>query len=501
MGGDGDWGKGKGKGKGKPSSEGKPRIPCMFGALCQRKEWNAEHRAQFAHPGDHDYDVLAASKQIRPSCKYGGKCSNTKKEHWEMFSHPPDKDYVQHAPQLDVPDNAMRFEGEISRYQQQGDWGFIRCAALSGMLGMTEDEKAPGGSRPKDLYFTKKNSNAKQLSIGQTVTFVLKEENNNGKPEAIRVEVVQPPDDPPDATRHHGLISSFIKESTWGFITCPAAKTGQDIWFHLKDTGGCRIWTGMGVTFILDEKRRPGRPEAVSIKPSETSEDPAGLQRVSGMVKSLIDTGNSPYGFIEGKQDDSMDDKIKALIKAKDFFFHQRDCAGAGKLYEGAEVTFLLDERSQNSAKPHAIRVKMVDPNSAPKWARQVNQPWNEYVPGSEWEEEPDPFEMMGMMMGMMGMMKGKDKGKGKDDPYGKGKGDDWYGKGKGDDFYGKGKGKGDSKGKGKDDWWGESAWGQKRPLEQDGWGEAPAQEWAPAAPAKPASNVPMGVRKMIRKD
>lgn len=481
--------KGKGKkGEGKKGGGGGGKRPsCMFGARCQKEEW--DHRSQFSHPGDADYDAVAAAKQIRPSCRFGGPCTNTKQEHWDMFAHPPDTDYVQHQPKEDgTPDDALRFEGEVARYQQQGDWGFIRCTALSGMLGMQEDGKT------KDLYFTKKNSNAKQLSIGQMVTFVLKEENNNGKPEAIRVELVPTPDDPPDAVRYHGIVASFIKEATWGFITCPMAKTGQDIWFHLKDCAGARIWTGMTVTFLLDEKRRPGKPEAISIKPATSSDDPPGFERIGGEVKSLIDWDNSPYGFIKGEEDELMNDKIRTLVNNKDFFFHQRDCQGAGKVFEGAKVTFLLDERSQNSAKPHAIRVKMLDPSAKPPGgaAWSDGQGWDAdgHAPlgkgkygkgkgkgkgweGDSYEEEPNPFEMMGMMMNMMGKMKGKMKGKGKGDDYGKGKG------------------------KGKD--WGEPEWGgNKRGLEDTDWGWEAEQEWqAPKAP----SNVPMGVRKMVRKD
>jgi len=464
-----------GKDKGKKPREAKPRQSCMFGEKCM-KEVGDDHRFQFAHPGDEDWDSVAAAGQIRPSCRFGNECRNTKQDHWDMFCHPADKDYVQHVPKEDgVPDTALRFEGEISYYQRTGDWGFIRCTALSGMLGTNETN---GEVKPKDLYFTKKNSNAKQLSVGQNVTFVLKEENNNGKPEAIRVETVPTPEDPPDAIRYHGIVSSFIKDATWGFITCPMAKTGQDIWFHLKDCAGSRVWLGMAVTFLLDEKRRPGKPEGISVKPAESSEDPPGFERIGGEVTRLIDTDNSPYGFIRGAEDDSMNEKIRQLVNSKDFFFHQRDCMGAGHVYEGAKVTFLLDERSQNSAKPHAIRVKMVDPNSGPEFKGNKGGGKDAGKDGgkggqSSWDEEINPYEMMGMMMGMMSMLKGKGPGKGDGS----------------DDGYGKSKGKGCGK-----DGWGSDDWGSGPYGKGDGgWNEE-------APPKVNTQNVPLGLRVLHKK-
>jgi len=82
------------------------------------------------------------------------------------------------------------------------------------------------------------------------------------------------------------------------------------------------------------------------------------------------------------------------------------------------------------------------------------------------------------MMMGMMGMMKGKGKDKGSDG-------------------------------------WGEDAWSGKRALEGADWWEA-GQDWkgggkgkgkgwvgeqAWQPPVKPPSNVPMGIRKMIKRE
>lgn len=488
----------KGQGKGKEMDvcqEVKPRQSCMFGYSCMKTEF--DHKQQFAHPGDDDFDHVTAAGQMRPSCRFGNDCRNTTQEHWNMFAHPADKDYVQHQPKDDgVPDTALRFEGEISYYQRTGDWGFIRCTALSGMLGMNEAE-----GKPKDLYFTKKNSNAKQLSVGQNVTFVLKETNVNGKPEAIRIETVPLPEDPPDAIRYHGIVSSFIKDATWGFITCPMAKVGQDIWFHLKDCAGARVWLGMTVTFLLDEKRRPGKPEGISVKPALSSEDPPGFERIGGEVTRLIgesakgtekgtketekgkgkDIDKSPYGFIKGEADETMHDKLRELVHNKDFFFHQRDCMGAGRVYEGAKVTFLLDERSQMGTKPHAIRVKMVDPFSGPEYKGGGKGACKDGGKDSAkdggkgcswWEEEEkeiNPYEMMGMMMKVMNMLKGKGKG---EDTYGKSKskgcgGDDWGSDDRGSGPYSKGKG---------------------------------GHEQAPAPAPVPIHNVPLGLRVMHKK-
>merc|ERR1712176_1125628 len=62
------------------------RPRCRYGSDCRRK--NPEHRQEFAHPGDPDWDAVVlgetiklakdntalAQKQCRPCCRYGEKC-------------------------------------------------------------------------------------------------------------------------------------------------------------------------------------------------------------------------------------------------------------------------------------------------------------------------------------------------------------------------------------------------------------------------------------------
>merc|ERR1712216_858309 len=133
-------------------------------------------------------------------------------------------------------------------------------------------------------------------------------------------------------------------------------------------------------------------------------------------------------------------------VNSKDFFFHQRDQQGPGKIYVGAKVSFLLDERSLTSGKPHAIRVRMVDPSMKPPpgaqtWGTNVNASvpprngdWQRPAQsgsGEEWSDSSssnkdwNPMEMMDWFMDVMkGQLKGKGKGKGKDKGKGKSKAD-----------------------------------------------------------------------------
>ncbi|CAF1281992.1 unnamed protein product [Rotaria sordida] len=73
------------------SSKGSPeaRRSCRYGSTCLRKD--ADHRAEFAHPGDSDYQASGASGTGKIQCSYGAKCNRHDPSHRQQFIHPNDK--------------------------------------------------------------------------------------------------------------------------------------------------------------------------------------------------------------------------------------------------------------------------------------------------------------------------------------------------------------------------------------------------------------------------
>lgn len=52
--------------------------------MCYRK--NVEHKRDFSHPGDSDYDT--DPDDDRPSCSYGRACYRRNSEHRRDYKHP-----------------------------------------------------------------------------------------------------------------------------------------------------------------------------------------------------------------------------------------------------------------------------------------------------------------------------------------------------------------------------------------------------------------------------
>ncbi|XP_043272528.1 aprataxin and PNK-like factor isoform X2 [Venturia canescens] len=57
------------------------RNKCAYGSRCYRR--NSDHRRQFSHPGDPDYDI----PDTRPECPYGIKCYRKNPQHKRDFKH------------------------------------------------------------------------------------------------------------------------------------------------------------------------------------------------------------------------------------------------------------------------------------------------------------------------------------------------------------------------------------------------------------------------------
>lgn len=57
------------------------RENCKYGEQCYRK--NVEHRREFSHPGDPDYDV----NTDKPECPYGSRCYRKNRLHKMQYTH------------------------------------------------------------------------------------------------------------------------------------------------------------------------------------------------------------------------------------------------------------------------------------------------------------------------------------------------------------------------------------------------------------------------------
>lgn len=74
------------------SSNAKPiatRSSCDHGIRCFRQ--NAEHRRDYAHPGDNDYRRPDFPPAVpgAPRCPYWAACYRRNPDHFRMFEHPP----------------------------------------------------------------------------------------------------------------------------------------------------------------------------------------------------------------------------------------------------------------------------------------------------------------------------------------------------------------------------------------------------------------------------
>ncbi|CAF4386598.1 unnamed protein product, partial [Rotaria sp. Silwood2] len=77
-----------------------PRRSCRYGRDCYRKD--SDHRSDFAHPGDSDYQGSGASSSGQSGklrCSYGAKCFRTDSDHLQKYSHPSGSDQDQHGKQ------------------------------------------------------------------------------------------------------------------------------------------------------------------------------------------------------------------------------------------------------------------------------------------------------------------------------------------------------------------------------------------------------------------
>ncbi|XP_020290741.1 aprataxin and PNK-like factor isoform X2 [Pseudomyrmex gracilis] len=64
-----------------PSADRVPRDKCMYGSRCYRKNHN--HKNNYSHPGDRDYDEI----DDREECPYGVKCYRKNPQHKTQFKH------------------------------------------------------------------------------------------------------------------------------------------------------------------------------------------------------------------------------------------------------------------------------------------------------------------------------------------------------------------------------------------------------------------------------
>jgi hypothetical protein len=87
-----------------------PRTRCRYGVECRRQ--NPEHRRDYAHPGDADWDkpaepTTSAALVKRPRCRYGEKCFRNGAEHRKAYAHP-------HDPDWDPADEEVANEDDLS---------------------------------------------------------------------------------------------------------------------------------------------------------------------------------------------------------------------------------------------------------------------------------------------------------------------------------------------------------------------------------------------------
>ncbi|CAF1018011.1 unnamed protein product [Rotaria sordida] len=79
------------------SSSGKDtpgvRRSCRYGRDCYRKD--PDHRAEFAHPGESDYQASGTSGTGKIKCAYGAKCFRMDADHRQKYAHPSDSDQGQ----------------------------------------------------------------------------------------------------------------------------------------------------------------------------------------------------------------------------------------------------------------------------------------------------------------------------------------------------------------------------------------------------------------------
>ncbi|XP_053698223.1 aprataxin and PNK-like factor isoform X2 [Sabethes cyaneus] len=70
-----------------------PRPSCEFGIRCYR--YNAQHRAQFAHPSDADYrrPTFPPAPDDAPDCPFGTSCYRRNPQHFREYQHPDSSEY------------------------------------------------------------------------------------------------------------------------------------------------------------------------------------------------------------------------------------------------------------------------------------------------------------------------------------------------------------------------------------------------------------------------
>jgi cold shock CspA family protein len=132
------------------------------------------------------------------------------------------------------------------------------------------------------------------------------------------------------------------------------ARTGKDVFVHLKDCGGSTPNKGQMVTFLLDEASvsTSGKPQARNVRVPESPEAHAGNgARHQGTICQYTDA--TAWGFIACTE-------LKSIY-GKDVFFHLKDCHQMTPML-GMSASFLLDEESAASGKPRAYDVRSRQP-------------------------------------------------------------------------------------------------------------------------------------------
>jgi len=266
-------------------------------------------------------------------------------------------------PMVQDPEGMTRLEGVIVGFSHNAGWGFISCPEVSATYG-------------KDCFFHVKDCGGINPSKGQSVSFLLQEDEKTGKPHAksilfdmnqatsmasnsFKLAGMSMGGKAPTAAqvggpRYTGTVLSYTNQTGWGFITCPEVQAayGKDVFFHLKDIAGVySVAKGDMLSFCLDDQVT-GKPQASQIQLIGKTDAP-GAVRYEGTVTGF--TQSTGWGFIACP-------KLKQVFQ-KDVFFHQKDCSG-GAVSKGLQVSFLLEEESTQTGKPKATAVMV--PEGAP---------------------------------------------------------------------------------------------------------------------------------------
>lgn len=269
----------------------------------------------------------------------------------------------QHTPD---PPNAIRYVGTVTSFSTASAWGFIACSELSALY-------------QKDIFFHLKDCGGASISKGQTVSFLLDENNEPSKPQARSIRVSQDDSESSGLARYRGIVTNYSIATAWGFIQCPdlTAVYGKDIFFHTKDCGGALVAKGTAVTFVLDDSTDPSKPQARNIRIEATkgytsqgvsfpqmqqaNTSLLGDNTVSAIMSDSLSASSTFTGTIQSFSEQAgwgfIECPALGLEGGKGIFFHVKDCIGMATLppTRGTCVTFTLGYGP--SGKPQAVQV------------------------------------------------------------------------------------------------------------------------------------------------